>query len=372
MKQGVDHLSLRKKAALALYRTYRSNEASLHNLNYIFWECTLRCNLNCRHCGSDCTRETGVPDMPGRDFLRALDEVRDLVDPHETMVVFTGEALLRTDLEEVGRALYDRGFPWGVVTNGMLLDKARLDSLLAAGMRALTLSLDGLEDTHNRFRGSARSFGRSARALEWLAGVPDLTWDVVTCVHPGNFHELEALKEFLIERGTPAWRMFTVFPIGRAQMNTDLQLPPAEFRALFDFIRATRAEGRIRARYGCEGFLGSYEMEVRDDFFHCRAGINVASVLCDGSISACPNLRANYIQGNIHRDNFREVWETRFQRHRDRSWTRTGICAQCKHYKDCQGNGLHLRDEKTGELLFCHLQRLREGENEAVSTKDKE
>ena len=41
---------------------------------------------------------------------------------------------------------------------------------------------------------------------------------------------------------------------------------------------------------------------------------------------------------------------------RDRSWTKTGKCATCKAYKYCEGNGLHLRDEQTGELLQCHLE----------------
>ena len=95
---------------------------------------------------------------------------------------------------------------------------------------------------------------------------------------------------------------------------------------------------------------------------HCRAGINVASILADGSISACPNLRANFIQGNIYKDNLRDVWEKKYSLFRERNWTKTGLCADCKFFKYCEGNGMHLRDEKTGELLFCHLKRIREGE----------
>ena len=108
--------------------------------------------------------------------------------------------------------------------------------------------------------------------------------------------------------------------------------------------------------------------------FFCRAGISVASILADGSISACPNLRDNFIQGNIYQDNFRDVWENRYGIFRDRRWTKTGICADCKSYKYCQGNGMHLRNDKNGELLFCHLKRIEEGERiinekyEAVET----
>ena len=59
-----------------------------------------------------------------------------------------------------------------------------------------------------------------------------------------------------------------------------------------------------------------------------------------------------------NQDDFWTVWNERFQVMRDRSWTRTGRCADCKVYRYCEGNGLHLRDEHTGELLCCHWEQL--------------
>ena len=122
-----------------------------------------------------------------------------------------------------------------------------------------------------------------------------------------------------------------------------------QFVELFDFIKDTRKEGEINASYGCEGFLGKYEAEVRDEFFFCRAGISIGSVLADGSISACPNLRDNFIQGNIYKDNFVEIWNNKFQKMRDRSWTKTDKCNLCKYFDYCEGSGLHLRNDKTGD-----------------------
>ncbi|MFV0364894.1 MAG: SPASM domain-containing protein [Mangrovibacterium sp.] len=58
---------------------------------------------------------------------------------------------------------------------------------------------------------------------------------------------------------------------------------------------------------------------MRDGFFFCRAGINIALILVDGSISVCPNLRENFIQGNIYKDNFRDIWENKYDVYRDRS-----------------------------------------------------
>ena len=120
-------------------------------------------------------------------------------------------------------------------------------------------------------------------------------------------------------------------------------------------------EGKIRTNYGCEGFLGDYESRVRDNPFFCRAGINIGSILVDGSISACPDLRDRFIQGNIYTDNFAEVWQNRYQIMRDRSWTKTGICKDCEFFCHCEGNGLHLRNAETNEVAFCHLKRMTGG-----------
>jgi len=361
---SVSDIALKKRLALNLYSRFKRNTTKIHTLSYILWECTLRCNLACRHCGSDCKKDAETKDLPVQDFIRAIDQIIPIVDPNNTMIVITGgEPLLRNDLEIAGKALYERGFPWGIVTNGLLLNQRRLDSLMDAGIRAITVSLDGLQDAHNWLRGNPKSFEKAFSAINLLNQTPDLKYDVVTCVNQANFPELEQLRDLLICNGIKSWRIFTIFPIGRAAEDEKLQLTASDFKKLFDFIKQTRKEGKIKLEYGCEGFLGNYEGKVRDQFFFCRAGINIASVLADGSISACPNLRENFIQGNIYRDNFADVWENRYQKYRERGWTRTGLCADCDSYKYCEGNGLHLRDEKTGELLFCHLKKIEEGEN---------
>ena len=90
--------------------------------------------------------------MPAEDFFRVLDrQITPRVDPHRVMVVLSGgEVLVRSDLERIGRALYDREYPWGMVTNGMALTPQRFDGLLGAGLHSMTVSIDGFEAEHNR------------------------------------------------------------------------------------------------------------------------------------------------------------------------------------------------------------------------------
>jgi radical SAM enzyme (rSAM/lipoprotein system) len=249
-------------------------------------------------------------------------------------------------------------FPWGIVSNGLLMTPKKIDGLLRAGLHSATISLDGFEDDHEWMRGVKGSFSNASQAIAILANEPTIKFDVVTCVNNRNYEKLGDLKEYLISIGLKSWRLFTVFPVGRASQDPDLQLSNERFRGLMEFIKDTRKEGRIMASYGCEGFLGEYEGLVRDNLFTCQAGLSVSSVMIDGSISACASIRSDFSQGNIYKDDFIDVWENHYQLYRDRSWMKKGQCADCKYFRYCQGNGMHLRDEN-GDLILCHLSRLK-------------
>lgn len=352
-------IGLRKKIALELYRKLHNNHVKLHELKTLFWESTLRCNLSCRHCGSDCHKDAEVKDMPVEDFLAVIDEITPNVNPNKTLIIIAGgEALVRDDIECCGLYLYRKGFPWGIVTNGLFLDRKRLDSLLAAGLRTLAISIDGFEEVHTYVRRNPHSFEKAIAAVKMLVEEKEIVWDIVTCVTPMNYPTLTAFRDYLISLGVKKWRIFTVFPVGRAAGDDELQITDSEFKQLMEFIKESRKEGLIDVSYGCEGFLGTYENEVRDDFYHCTAGISTASILVDGSISGCTSIRSKFYQGNIYKDKFMDVWNNRFKKYRNRNWTKKGKCETCEVFNYCQGNGMHLRDENEN-LLLCHYDRLK-------------
>ena len=143
-------MDFRLRLALRLEQLRRRNLKTLHPLQQLFWESTLRCNVHCLHCGSDCVSSVTQPDMPAEDFLHVIDtEVTPHVDPHKVLIIISGgEPLMRKDLEQVGRALYNRGYPWGMVTNGLALTEERFRTLRNAGLRSMAISLDGLKEDH--------------------------------------------------------------------------------------------------------------------------------------------------------------------------------------------------------------------------------
>ena len=295
--------------------------------------------------------------MPADDFLSVIDRLTPHVNNHELMIIITGgEPLLRDDIEYVGKQLYKREYPWGFVSNGMLLSVDRLKALIDSGLRSATISLDGNEDDHNFMRGSSDSWRRAFNAIRLLGMTTGLNWDVATCVTPRSLDGLHELKKMLFDVGVESWRVFSAFPAGRAAENKELLLDGAQMRRLMEFIKECRAEGK-HVSYSCEGFLGRYESDVRDLFYSCEAGVSVASVMSNGDISACPGIRAVFSQGNIYKDDFWEVWNTKFQKFRNRDWAKTGICADCKFFRYCEGGGMHLHNADDS-LMMCHLEKL--------------
>ncbi len=345
-----------------IFRKFKESEVELHELNYLFWECTTRCNLNCLHCGSDCSKNSSFQDMPVVDFINAIGTIKN--PPKNFTVVFTGgEPLLRKDLELCGRELRKRGFRWSLVSNGHLYNKQRHISLLNAGLGALTISLDGLKDTHNWLRNNEYSFDKVIEAIELASSSNRLNFDIVTCVNQRNLKELDQIRELLIKKSVKAWRLFTIIPIGRAVHHPDLLLTDNLFVELLDFISASRKSNEIDVKFSCEGYVGKYEPLVRDTYFFCRAGINIGSVLIDGSISACPNIDRAFSQGNIYKDNFYEVWQNKFEPFRNRTWTKVGQCETCGDYKDCQGNGFHNWHGEMKNVLVCHNEKIEKATN---------
>lgn len=356
----------------ALFRLFRANETHVHELNYLFWECTTRCNLHCLHCGSDCKDCGGEKDMPFEDFLKAFDTI-PAKERHRpfTVVITGGEPLLRADLPEIGKALRRRGVGWGIVSNGWLYDEEMHRRLMDAKMGALTISLDGLQDDHDWMRGRQGSYDRAINAIAIAARQPRLNFDVVTCVTQRNLPHLQAIYDKLSELGVKQWRIFTIIPIGRALNQPELHLTDKQFIQLMDFIaekRKTKStvnsqfsilNSQLNVTFSCEGYLGPYECKVRQTPYFCHAGINIASVLIDGTICACPNIdRKRFAQGNIYTDNLWEVWSTKFEPFRNRKWARQGICRDCKAFKNCLGNGMHNWHGVGTSPINCHYNKI--------------
>ena len=346
-----------KKEHLQSLAQYQRQLWQQPRLQSLFFELTDQCNLRCRHCGSSCTADNRNF-LPLNRIWGVLDSVALKIDPSEIMVCLTGgEPLLHPAVYEVVWAAHSRGYFCGMTTNATLIDDRMAETLVQSGLDTVSVSLDGLPETHDRFRNRSGAFDAALKGIRCLRKY-GLEAQVTTVVYPENLGELEALHHLLLEENIYSWRLTNVDPIGRARMDTDILLNGEELRQLYEFIREKRSTTGpgMEITYGCSHFLGyDLEHEIRDFYFQCGAGTKVASIAANGDILACLDIerRPDLVQGNIYRDDFLQVWEYGFKPfRRDRS-EKSDFCSGCEYRPVCLGDSAHTWDYDNNRPLYC-------------------
>ena len=338
---------------------YRKKLRRNPKLAYLFIELTDACNLSCLHCGSSCNEKqrNHIDAELLKDALRKLAED---VDPGKVMVCITGgEPLLHPDFFGIVREITALGFPWGMTTNATLIDKNVALRLKECAMRTVSVSLDGLEESHDWLRDRKGCFQKTVSGIKNLKEA-GLRVQATTVIHKRNFHELEGIFQLVRELELPSWRVINVEPMGRALQNDFLLLDHGEMKELLDFIREKRysKDTPFDVCFGCSHYLSyDYEREVRDNYFICGAGLYVGSILWNGDVFSCLDIerRPELIQGNIAKDRFYDVWKNRFSEFRiDRGELATQ-CRECSERYFCSGDSMHTWDFEKKEPRFCIL-----------------
>ena len=314
----------------------------------------------CRHCGSSCSSEKG--NFLSFEVIRkVLDEVAAAYSPRSIMICLSGgEPMLHPDFYDIAAYATALGFSCGITTNATLIDEEAAVKIREAGIRSVSVSLDGLEDTHNWMRNSRTAFDRTVRGLIHLVNLlpGGSIVQATTVVHNGNMDQLEDLYRFVKNLGIDSWRLTNVEPIGRALEQDAPVLDEGSYEKLLRYIRDKRfdPECSMEVCYGCSHYLTiPYEHMVRNNYFICGSGISVASVLANGDIYSCMDIerRPELVQGNVYRDDFVWVWENRFEAfRRDRS----ALCEDCLCCEDrlfCEGDSAHTWDYDKNEPKLC-------------------
>lgn len=320
--------------------------AHLHPLRYLFFELTRRCNLRCAHCGSRCPEYTSGKELSSSDFMHIVDRISETYPSDQIMFCVTGgEPLLRDDWFEICSYISNKGFAWGMTTNATLIDDNCVQKLTEAGVKTISVSLDGLRDTHEKLRGVEGSFDRAVSGIKRLKEHGRCrSVQVVTVVSKLNIHELPALYDFICDLGIDSWKLTAIEPMGDALNRRDIFLDEHEHISLLTSIMLWRRKAAIDVTYGCSHFLPKrYDDTVRKQPFICGAGTMIASIASNGDILPCLDIdcREMVKQGNVCQDDFIEVWENRFDLFRRNKANTSTTCDECQFKRECQGDSWH-------------------------------
>ena len=336
---------------------YRRSIIGAPPLKNLFLELTLRCNERCIHCGSRCGEHDRVNELSKEQYRKILDDVkRDFGVKQVELDITGGEPLLRRDFFDIMSYANSLGFRWGMTSNATLINDDIAHRLHECGMKTISVSIDGLESTHDSLRGVNGAFSGAMRGIDALirhGGFQSI--QVTTVVNHRNFSELDELFNILCKIDIDSWRVINIEPIGRALDSPDLMLTKDEYRQMFDFIREKRLQG-YPLTYGCSHYLGTeYERQVRQWYFLCNAGIYTASIASNGDILACLDIerRPELVQGNILRDSLKEIWQNKFKIFRGDLSDLNEKCRACDSCEFCHGGAHHSWDYDLNEQRVC-------------------
>lgn len=339
-------------------------------ISYAVWEITLKCNLACQHCGS----RAGHTRAKELSTEEALDLVTQLAEVGITEVTLIGgEAFLRPDWLEIASAITSAGMLCGMTTGGfgISLDTAR--RMKAAGISVVSVSVDGLEATHDRLRGKNGSWQWAFKTMSHLkeAGIP---FGCNTQINRLSAKEFPLIYEHIRNAGVFAWQIQLTVPMGNAADNSEILLQPYELLDVYPMIarvaqRASREGVQVQPGNNI-GYYGPYERLLRGgdtwSFWQgCNAGLSTLGIEADGAIKGCPSLPTSaYTGGNIRDYSLRtiieETEELRFNLGADTPkgtehlW---GFCKTCEFAELCRGGcswTAHVFFNKRGNNPYCH------------------
>ncbi|NHW22922.1 MAG: TIGR04053 family radical SAM/SPASM domain-containing protein [Archaeoglobales archaeon] len=190
----------------------------------VFWELTRACMLACKHCRAKAIRNRNPNELSKEECFRVLDEIASFSRP---MLVFTGgDPLMREDLGEIVSQA-SKKFRVSIAFSGTeRASKDRLEELKNAGVSRIAISIDGLEETHDSFRGIRGAFSRSIEVLRKARDV-GLPFQINTTVTKDNIYELPEIVKLCVQLGAEMWDVFFIVPTGRAR--PELMPSPQEF-----------------------------------------------------------------------------------------------------------------------------------------------
>jgi radical SAM protein with 4Fe4S-binding SPASM domain len=336
---------------------------------YVVWELTLRCDLKCTHCGSRAAKAR--PDELSTH--EALGVVKQLAAMGtDEVVLIGGEAYLHDGFLEIARALADAGITPTLTTGGRGVDETLARAMAAAGIRRVSVSIDGMEAAHDRMRALSGSFAAACAALDNCRAA-GMVVTANTNLNRLNRDDLEPLYAHLRQRGIVAWQLQLTTPLGRAADRTDMILQPWDLLDLMPRIAAlkTRAfEDGIAIMPGNNlGYFGPEEALLRspkegmtDHWQGCQAGRFVMGIESDGAVKGCPSLQtAHYVGGKLRERSLASIWndtpELGFARARtvDDLW---GFCKSCPFAEPCMGGcsfTAHALFGRPGNNPYCHF-----------------
>jgi 12,18-didecarboxysiroheme deacetylase len=355
----------------------RSGELPSHLLQFsadkkpvVVWNCTRACNLKCVHCYAGAVERSREKELDTGQGRGLIDDLASFGVP---VILFSGgEPLMRQDLVELARYAVQKGIRAVVSSNGTLITEEKARELKGVGLSYVGVSLDGLEEVNDRFRGRKGAFGK---AMEGIRNCQEAGIKVGLrfTINRLNLNEVPRIFDLLEEHDIPRACFYHLVYAGRGSELIGQDLDHEETRRVVDLImERTRdihdrgipkevltvdnhADGPyLYLRMAGEGNSRASEvLQLLKMNEGNNSGRGFGCISWDGSVHADQFWR-HHSFGNILERPFSQIWtdlsNPLMKRLKDKKRYVGGRCARCRWLDVCGGNFRVRAEAVTGDV----------------------
>jgi Fe-coproporphyrin III synthase len=343
----------------------RSGDLPAHLLQFskdkkpvVVWNVTRSCNLHCVHCYARAVEESREREMSHEEGLALLDDLAEFGVP---VVLFSGgEPLARPDLLDLAKYAVNKGMRAVISTNGTLIDREKARKLKDIGLSYVGVSLDGMEEVNDRFRGKKGAFQKAMEGIRNCQKV-GLKVGLRFTINRMNAQEIPNIFDLLDTYDIPRVCFYHLVYAGRGSELVEQDLSHDETRRAVDLIidrtKALHERGIMKEVLTVDNHADGPYVHLRMvkekdprasevlELLQMNEGNNsgrgFGCVSWDGSVYADQFWR-HYSFGNVLQKPFSEIWtdlsNPLMARLKDKKKYVKGRCAQCQWLDICGGN----------------------------------
>lgn len=336
----------------------------------VVWNSTRTCNLKCIHCYSNSESKKYEGELDTIEALRFIDHLAEFKVP---VILFSGgEPLLREDLMTLAAHAKSRGIRPTISTNGTLLDRELAVSLKDLGIGYIGVSLDGIGENNDRFRGREGAF---AAALAGIRSCREAGQRVGLrfTINRHNYSELDAIFDLIEEENIPRVCFYHLVYAGRGSKMVDEDITRDEARQALDLIMERTMDFHRRGIQKeiltvdnhADGVYIYLKLKEKDqerarqvlELLRLnggnRTGIAIGAVDWYGNVHP-DQFTQNHTFGNVRDRKFGDIWTDTSQPVlaglKNRKPLLKGRCAACRWLDVCNGNFRARAEAVTGDF----------------------
>ncbi len=327
----------------------------------VVWNMGRRCNLKCVHCYAQSKDIEYTNELTTQQGKELIDDLAEFGAP---VILFSGgEPTMRKDLPELALYARSKGMRAVISTNGTLIDKKMARVLKDIGLSYVGVSLDGMRETNDKFRGMKGAFDAALNGMRNCLA-EGVKVGLRFTINKQNVKDIPAIFDLLEKEKIPRVCFYHLVYAGRGSKMVEQELSHEESRKTLDIImdrtKALHDKGFpievLTVDNHCDGPYVYFRLLKEDpkragEVYELlqmnqgnSSGIGIGCVSWDGSVHADQFWR-HYSFGNVKERKFSEIWTDTtnelmagLKNRKPLIKANADRCAHCKWFDICNGN----------------------------------